>query len=311
MFDRVLAFYTKFFALWVMLLAVAAYFYPGPFMVRPIVMTCFFALTMFGIGAVLSVDDFRRIVHRPVIVVAGSIAQFTIMPLGAYALANVFQLPDAMAAGLILAGCAPGAMSSNVMSYIARADTAYSVSLTTVSTLLCPLVTPALTLWLAGARMPVAFWRMFIEVICMVVLPLGLGFGVRQVLRDKVDRVSRVFPAISVTFIMFICAVVIARNPVGGRGGSAAEPLRDGQRLRCGRIVWDGRCAAANAEHRDRYAERGLGAVLALNHLGEEAAIPAALFVFVCIITASGMAEFWRRSGEAQKTSPVCQSNVQ
>ncbi len=212
MFDRVLAFYTKFFALWVMLLAVAAYFYPGPFMVRPIVMTCFFALTMFGIGAVLSVDDFRRIVHRPVIVVAGSIAQFTIMPLGAYALANVFQLPDAMAAGLILAGCAPGAMSSNVMSYIARADTAYSVSLTTVSTLLCPLVTPALTLWLAGARMPVAFWRMFIEVICMVVLPLGLGFGVRQVLRDKVDRVSRVFPAISVTFIMFICAVVIARN---------------------------------------------------------------------------------------------------
>ncbi|MBE0535798.1 MAG: bile acid:sodium symporter family protein [Phycisphaerae bacterium] len=159
MFNRVLAFYTKFFAVWVMLLAVVAYFFPAPFMVEPIIMTCFFALTMFGIGAVLRLDDFKRIGQRPGIVLIGSVAQFTIMPLGAYALANVFQLPDAMAAGLILAGCAPGAMSSNVMSYIARADTAYSVSLTTVSTLLCPVVTPALTLWLAGARMPVEFGR--------------------------------------------------------------------------------------------------------------------------------------------------------
>jgi BASS family bile acid:Na+ symporter len=97
----------------------------------------FFALTMFGIGAVLTVADFKNIAKRPAIVLIGTLAQFTIMPLGAFALSKLFGLPPMLAAGLIIAGCAPGAMSSNVMSYIAGADTAYSVSLTTVSTLLC------------------------------------------------------------------------------------------------------------------------------------------------------------------------------
>ena len=95
------------------LLAIIAYFFPAPFMVSPLVMKSFFALTMFGIGAVLSIEDFKRIGQRPVIVMIGSIAQFTIMPLGAYALAKFFNLPDTLAAGLILAGCAPGAMSSH------------------------------------------------------------------------------------------------------------------------------------------------------------------------------------------------------
>jgi len=96
----------------------------------------FFSLTMFGIGAVLRVDDFKRIARRPVIVLIGSAAQFTIMPLGAFVLARLFKLETEIAVGLILTGSAPGAMASNVMCYIAKADTAYSVSLTTVSTLL-------------------------------------------------------------------------------------------------------------------------------------------------------------------------------
>jgi len=115
--------------------------------------------------------------------------------------------------GLILAGSAPGAMASNVMSYIAKADTAYSVSLTTVSTLLCPLLTPGLTFLLAqGTKLEVPFWGMMLDVMIMVVIPLFVGFGVRHVLREKMEKIQPVFPALSVTFIIFICSLVIALN---------------------------------------------------------------------------------------------------
>jgi len=176
MLNRVLAFYTKWFAVWVIVFGVVAYFWPGPFEVMGRYRRWLFALTMFGIGAVLSLDDFKRIGQKPVIVLIGSVAQFTIMPLGAFAVAKIFNLPAHMAVGLILAGCMPGAMASNVMSYIARADAAYSVSLTAVSTLLCPVITPALTKLLAGAILPVEFWEMFWDVMFMVVVPLAVGF---------------------------------------------------------------------------------------------------------------------------------------
>jgi BASS family bile acid:Na+ symporter len=212
MFARILSFYTKYFAVWVILFAVVAYFFPAPFIALKDYNNHFFALTMFGIGAVLQLEDFKRIARRPIIVLIGSCAQFTIMPLGAFVLAKVFSFPPEIAVGLILTGAAPGAMSSNVMSYIAKADVAYSVSLTTVSTLLCPLLTPGLTFLLARSQVPVPFLKMVLSVIYMVIAPLFVGFGVRHFFREKLDKLLSVFPAISVTFIIFICSLVIALN---------------------------------------------------------------------------------------------------
>jgi len=180
MFARSLRFYTKYFAIWIVLFGIAAYLFPAPFAALNGYKKLFFALTMFGIGAVLQVDDFRTIVARPVIVLIGCCSQFTIMPLGAFILAKAFRLPPDITVGLILTGSAPGAMASNVMSYIAKADTAYSVSLTTVSTLLCPLLTPGLTLILAGSVIKVPFFNMVLDVTLMVVVPLFVGFGVRH-----------------------------------------------------------------------------------------------------------------------------------
>jgi BASS family bile acid:Na+ symporter len=228
------------------------------------------------------------------------------MPLGAFALAKLFGLEAEIAVGLILTGSAPGAMASNVMSYIAKADTAYSVSLTTVSTLLCPLLTPGLTFILAGSVLKVPFWEMMLSVIKMVIVPLFVGFGVRHYFKDKIEKVLPIFPAISVTFIIFICSLVIALNKnrlgqvtglvlatavilniygmLGGYGVGSAFRM-EVQRRRTLAIE----IGMQNA---------GLGTVLALKHLGEKAAIPAAIFVFICIITASIMAAVW------QKTTP-------
>jgi BASS family bile acid:Na+ symporter len=325
MIRKLLSFYTKYFALWVVLCGAAAFLWPAPFLALEQTITWFFAntierflppplrldggmnwffaLTMFGIGAVLQAEDFRKIAQKPTIVLIGSCAQFTIMPLGAFFLAKAFALPPEITVGLILTGSAPGAMASNVMSYIAKADTAYSVSLTTVSTLLCPLLTPGLTFLLASAELDVPFLKMVLSVIKMVIVPLLAGFAIRHYFKKMAEKILPVFPAISVTFIIFICSLVIAlnRNHLGGvtvvvllvaiilniygmaAGYSVAAAFRMNVRRKRTLAIEIG---MQNA---------GLGTVLALKHFGERAAIPAAVFVFICIITASVMAELWQK----------------
>jgi len=311
MLKKILSFYTKYFAVWVILFGVAAYVWPGPFVALKNYMSWFFALTMFGIGAVLQVEDFKRIVRKPSVVFIGSAAQFSIMPLGAFLLAKIFRVPPEIAVGLILTGSAPGAMASNVMSYIARADTAYSVSLTTVSTLLCPLLMPGLTFLLARSKLEVPFVKMMMSVVMMVIVPLFIGFGVRHYLREKIEKILPVFPAISVTFIIFICSLVIALNKsylaqVTGIILAAGIVLNIYGML-AGYGV--GSVFRMNIARRRTLAieigmqNAGLGTVLALKHFGERAAMPAAIFVFICIMTASLMAARWQRSSPERAQS--------
>jgi len=306
-----LSFYTKYFAVWVVVFGVTAYFYPAPFEALDNYKKLFFALTMFGIGAVLEVDDFKRIANRPAVVLTGCCAQFTIMPFGAFLLAKAFALPAELSVGLILTGAAPGAMASNVMSYIAKADTAYSVSLTTVSTLLCPLLTPGLTFLLAGSLLPVPFRNMVFDVVFMVILPLFVGFGVRHFFKKEAEAILPVFPAISVTFIIFICSLVIALNrerlaELTGVVLAAAVVLNI-----YGMLAGYGVGSAFRMDTRRRRTlsieigmqNAGLGATLALEHFGKKTALPAAIFVFICIITASIMAELWQK----RPAEPVAQ----
>ncbi|MBL7106307.1 MAG: bile acid:sodium symporter family protein [Phycisphaerae bacterium] len=301
--DNVISFYTKYFAVWVVIGGILAYYFPAPFVKLKPAMSSFFALTMFGIGVAVSGDEFKNIIRKPVIVLIGCVSQFIIMPLGAFLLARIFKLEPELAVGLILTACAPGAMASNVMCYIGRADTAYSVSLTTVSTLLCPVLTPALTLLLAKSYLPVKFLPMFISVISMVVLPLFAGMTVRYLLGKRIDKILKIFPAISVTFIIFICSLVIALNQsyilmltisvlisvlilnIYGMiaGYSVGSIFKLGTRRQRTLAIEIG---MQNA---------GLGTVLALEHFSEKTALPAVIFVFVCILTASAMVEIWNR----------------
>ena len=304
MLNWVVKFYTRYFAIWVVVCGVIAYFWPGPFMAVKPYNKWFFAFTMFGIGAVLEVADFKSIGKRPSIVLIGCISQFTIMPIGAYLLTRIFNLDPAIAVGLILTGSAPGAMASNVMCYVAKADTAYSVSLTTVSTLLCPILTPGLTLILAGAQMDIPFLAMMISVLQMVVIPLFIGFTVRHFFQSQIEKILPIFPAISVTFIIFICSIVIAGNKERIIQMSGIMLLigliLNLYGMGCGYGV--GSLFKMDTTKRRTLSieigmqNAGLGTVLALEHFGEETAMPAVGFVFICIITASLMSAFWQRS---------------
>lgn len=133
-------------------------------------------LIMFGMGSQMSFDDFKGIIKMPKGVFLGVILQYTIMPLVGFTLASLFKFPSEIAAGILLIGCAPSGLASNVMSYIARANLALAVTLAAVGTILSPLLTPLLMKLLAGQYIEVDFWAMMNEIINIIILPIIAGF---------------------------------------------------------------------------------------------------------------------------------------
>ena len=139
---------------------------------RPNIILGIIMLTM---GCTLSTEDFKILLKRPTDILLGTIAQFTVMPFVAYGLSLLFNLNPFLSAGIILVGCCPGGVSSNIMSFLCRGDVAFSVGMTTVSTLLAPVVTPLMVLWLAGQQIEVDAWGMFQNICIVTLLPVAIG----------------------------------------------------------------------------------------------------------------------------------------
>ncbi len=135
---------------------------------------------MFGMGSQMSLDDFKGVMKMPKGVVIGVICQFTLMPILGITIATLFKFPAEIAAGIVLVGSSPSGMASNVMSFIAKANLALSVTLTAFATLLSPLMTPFLMQMLAGELVEIHFWKMVYGILNMVILPIcaGLVFNV-------------------------------------------------------------------------------------------------------------------------------------
>ena len=136
--------------------AVLAFLLPDVFgWVRGDVSSVILGVIMLTMGLTLSTEDFRILFSRPWDIFIGACAQFTLMPLLAYTLTQVFGLNPYLSIGIILVGCCPGGVSSNIMSFLCRGDVAFSVGMTTASTLLAPFMTPLLVWWLADTRIEV------------------------------------------------------------------------------------------------------------------------------------------------------------
>jgi BASS family bile acid:Na+ symporter len=132
-------------------------------------------IIMFGMGSQMSVKDFAGVIKMPKGVLIGLACQFTIMPIIGISIASSFGFPPEIAAGIILVGSSPSGLASNVMSFIAKANLALSVTLTAIATLLAPLVTPTLMSLLAQQYVPIDFWSMMLGIFNMVILPIIAG----------------------------------------------------------------------------------------------------------------------------------------
>lgn len=203
-------FISKTFAIWVVVFAFIAAQFPETFKQFVPWIPYLLGIVMLGMGLTLTFKDFAEVTKNPKSVIIGVIAQFVVMPSVAYGLAKAFNLPADLAIGVILVGCCPGGTSSNVMTYLARGNTALSVACTTISTLLAPVLTPAIFYLFASQWLEINASAMFISVLQMVLLPIFVGVVIRTIFKQKVEQFSQTMPLISVIAIVLIVTAVVS-----------------------------------------------------------------------------------------------------
>ncbi|MCR5438597.1 MAG: bile acid:sodium symporter family protein [Selenomonas sp.] len=270
-------------------------------------------VVMFGMGMTLRVEDFRNVIKAPWQVGLGVAAQFLIMPLVAYGLVKVFQLPPELAVGVILVGTCPGGTASNVIAYLAKGDVALSVSMTMTTTLLAPIVTPALTWFLADAWVNVSFTAMMISIAEMVLAPVLLGLAIHHFAERQVERIMPVMPLVSVVCIVLLVGCVVALS---------ADKLVEVGLLMFGLVILHNGFGLllgyfmAWACHLDSRKARtvaievgmqnsGMAASLAILYFNPAAAIPGAIFSVWHNVSGSLVANYFVRKEEKEELKAV------
>ena len=213
--QKISLFLSNYTSLFIIAIAIITAFFPKLFVwVKGDIQSSILGLIMLSMGMTLTVDDFKILVSKPIDILVGALAQYTLMPTIAFTLTKVFGLDPAIGVGLILVGCCPGGVSSNIMSFLCRGDVAFSVGMTTVTTLLSPIVTPILVLLLAGQSIDVDAWGMFRSILMVTLLPVTIGFFLNFFFGNKESfgEVRKIMPGVSVLGLACIVGGVVAVN---------------------------------------------------------------------------------------------------
>ncbi len=214
--ERIGEFTSTYFVVWILLGSAVALYSPATVTPLGDHIALFLGVIMLGMGLTLTPADFRRILDRPRDVLIGALTQWVCMPVFAYLLVTLLDLPWELGIGLLLLGAAPGGTASNVMTYLGRGDVALSVTITSVTTLAAPLVMPAWIVVLAGEEITVTFSAMAEEILLIVLIPVVAGLALRVLLDRYAPTVAKaglsIFPAISVLTIVLIVAAIVGLN---------------------------------------------------------------------------------------------------
>ena len=211
--KKVSEFIGKYMAIIVLAVALLALFVPGSCLwIQTKWVNYLLMIVMFGMGLTMKAQDFAVVFAKPRDMVIGCIAQFVIMPALAFGLGKLFGVEKELLVGIILVGTCPGGTSSNVITYLSKGDTALSVGMTSVNTLLAPILTPALTFLYLRTTVDVNVKSMFISIVQVVLIPIGLGMLINHFIGEKTERVKDLLPTVSVTAICLIIAAVVSHN---------------------------------------------------------------------------------------------------
>ena len=203
----------KYMAVIVLAVAALALFVPSAVsFIKTSYVNTLLGIVMFGMGHTLKASDFKVVFSRPKDIIIGCLAQFTIMPLLAFALTKLLGLPADLTIGVILVGTCPGGTSSNVMTYLAKGDVPLSVGMTGISTILAPFLTPMLTYLFAGQSVDVNMMSMFMSIVKVVIVPIGAGCLLNKFFSSLTQKLVNVLPLVSVSAIVAIVAAVVSAN---------------------------------------------------------------------------------------------------
>ncbi|WP_347254040.1 ketopantoate/pantoate/pantothenate transporter PanS [Leminorella grimontii] len=293
---------TRLFPLWAILLSIAAYSTPSAFTGIAPYVSYLLMLIMFAMGVTLNVGDFKRVVTRPMPVVACTLLHYLIMPLAAWMLAKIFSMPADLAAGMILVGSVASGTASNVMIYLARGDVALSVTISSVSTLVGVFATPLLTYLYVDASINVDVMGMLMSILQIVVIPIGAGLIIHHTLPKVVKRIEPFLPALSMMCILAIISAVVAKSQSHiasvGFVVAIAVVLHNGIGLLGG--YWGGKlCGFDESTCRTLAIEvgmqnSGLAATLGAQYFSAVAALPGALFSVWHNLSGSLLAGYWQ-----------------
>ena len=258
-------------------------------------------IIMLGMGMTLHWQDFSHVLRHPRDLGLGLVVQFGCMPLLAFGLCHAFALPPELAMGMILVGTAPGGTASNVLTFIARGDVAFSVAMTAAATLVSLLLTRPLTWLLGGVWVPVDMGGLFWSIVKIVLVPVLLGLLLHHFQRGLVDRLMPFLPLASAMVITLVIAGIIAVNAQSilsaGPAIFAAVIAHNILGLAAG---WFAACRLRFAPPRRRALaieigtqNSGLATALALAHFTPAAAIAGALFSVWQNISGALLSNFW------------------
>jgi BASS family bile acid:Na+ symporter len=204
------------YTIWIFTAVTASMFYPqifisfGSFKLQTLIVPLL-QIIMFGMGSQMSFNDFAGIIKMPKGVIIGVCSQFAIMPLVGFCISRIFNFPPEIAAGIILIGCVPSGLASNVMSYISRANLALAVTIGAITTILSPFITPLLMKLLAGQYIEVNFWKMMLDILNMIILPIVAGFIFNLFFLRKESKRSRIIQMTSYLVFIFLTNMVFMK----------------------------------------------------------------------------------------------------
>lgn len=311
MVEKICKLITGYFPLWVVVGSILAYLYPGPVKPLGVYVPYYLGIVMLSMGLTMTVQDFKLVLSRPRDVVWGVVPRYLIMPFVALSVSKLLGLSPELSAGLILVGCCPSAVASNLMSFLSKGDTALSITVSSVNTILAPALTPAIFLLLAGSMVPVDTAAMLLDIAKVVLFPICLGLLIRRVFDQYIHNILFIMPAISTISLMFIITTGVAMN--AGRLASVALLAFVAVALHnaCGLLL--GFFTARKLGGLNLYKSKaiafeigmensGLAVALALAHLDPLAAIPGAIFSAWHNLTGSALATYWaKRASEEDK----------
>lgn len=196
----------------ILIAAAAAFFFPSAFTPLAPHVTTMLMIIMFSMDLTLTIPDFQEVARRPIPILIGVVAQFVVMPLGAVGVAKLLGLGPELAIGLLLLGSVPGGTASNVIAYLAKGDVALSVAMTSISTLLSPIMTPLLMLLLAGADTDVNAGGLAMGLVKTVLVPVIGGLVIHIIAPKLVEKVMPVLPWLSIVAIGAVVCPSVAKS---------------------------------------------------------------------------------------------------
>ncbi|WP_348541254.1 bile acid:sodium symporter family protein [Thalassospira sp. A3_1] len=291
------------FPLWAALLSLLAYFVPGAFTSMSGAIIPLLTVIMLAMGLTLTTRDFANVAKSRKAMAVGVVLQFLIMPAAAWTVATLFGFGPELMIGMLLVGSVAGGTSSNVMCYLAKGDTALSISMTAASTIIGVFLTPVLASFFAGQSIDVPVQPMLMTLLQVVLVPVAIGVALNEFASKWIRKIEGLFPYVSMFAILLIIAIVVAlnagkiatvglivafavilHNAIGLALGYGITALLGFDRKICRTIAFE--VGLQNS---------GLATALALKFFTPTAALPGTLFSVWHNISGSLLAGYWSR----------------